>query len=150
MVDPALAPVLEKAFGREGDVTIAEYRQVRSLVIVLVSDFLEAYQQHRDGLLSDPDFEGIQQTFRMFMSFPRMRVCWQMARSVGDPAFTRLVDDLIAGVALVSPEATLAQFNQAVSAEIAARPAATPEEWAEFVRRGGMSIGPASHVRGGA
>jgi hypothetical protein len=134
LADPALAPVLEKALGREGDLTIAEFRQVRSLAVADLSNFAEAHLQHGDGLLSDADFDRARQRIQMVMSFPRMRVLWRSLRTAQDPGVVRLVDDLISNLLPLSPEATLDEFNQAVAAEIAATRTATPAEWAEFMR----------------
>jgi hypothetical protein len=134
LADQELSPVWDKALGREGELTISEYRQVRSLAMAFLFNFREAYAQHRDGLLSDTDFDTARQELRVVINFPRMRVLWRGMRTVQDPGLANLVDDLISKRLPSSPVAALVDFNQTVAAEIAATPDATSEEWIEFLR----------------
>jgi hypothetical protein len=128
LADPAMATVLDNALGWASDLTISELRQIRNLLNALLGGLAEAYQQHRDGQMSDVDFEAARQGVRAYIGFPRMRVLWRTMRPFYDPAFAILVEGLIVDRLPISPEAALAEYNRTVAAEVAATPTATTEE----------------------
>ena len=129
LAHPFMAPVWDNAVGKDGELTLREFRQVRHIVTANFKNGEESFFQYRDGLISEAGFDTVRQLVKTLVGFPRVRVIWRQSRALFDPGYVRLVDQLLAAMPLYAPEAALADFNRAVVEEVASTTVASPDEW---------------------
>jgi hypothetical protein len=121
-LEPWYRPIREKLLGRDGDLTLEEFREVRAAAFVSFLSEEESFLQYKDGLLSEAAFELVKNNIRRVFGFPRPRVIWRQGRRLFDPGFCCVMDELLNETQLVDTPRVLSDFNSAVNAEIIAVP----------------------------
>lgn len=120
VTDPAVADAYMNATRCTEDLTATQLQQFTGFARAVFADAEDVFNQHRDGLVGDHDFEAFLAYFRQSLASQGHRTIWRLLlREASGPAFAAFVDSVISETR-IHPAASSTDMLAAWRAEFAA------------------------------
>ena len=120
MTDPVLNSAISGPLNGESVGSIVQLNQFLNYAGAVLQHFQENFDQHREGLLNEKDFEAFVRSVSFVVMWPGFRVAWRMQKPVFEDDFASFMDSLLTRIRPVKgdPVSAVAKFNLDLQIEL--------------------------------
>ena len=117
LADPALQEVWDKGLNGDGDISLLQLGQFKSLMRASLFNMEDTLLLHNAGLISDDVFAGLRGFLKVTTSRAGWRAAWKQLRVERGKEFSDFIDQIVGETAATARADELANWRAAVAAE---------------------------------